>query len=242
VRVVVALALLAGCNGGGVTLVDAAADGFPPGCQYECSALLQCRAGVAYQRTHAPIACELWEGSCPGNARGCSTSCDVAFTASPAGAEGDNWADLLHVFCAETPVAQVGDSCANRCLPTRAVAAANGTATQQYLACDSSLGTCVAADPPTIADYLGACTPMGEAWKTPGATGFADAGSHACLVAYSPQTQTSKLAATIYCVGDWECPQGSSCDDGLLNLERPDIVHGVCRPGARGEPLITHLP
>jgi hypothetical protein len=239
VRVVVVLALLAGCNGGGdVMLVDAATDGFPPGCQYECSALLQCRAGVAYQRTHAPIACELWQGSCPGSARGCTTGCDVAFTASP---DGD-WAELLHVFCEETAVAKVGDSCASRCLPTRAVAGTNGTVTQQYLACDSSLGTCVAADPPTVADYLGACTPMGEAWKTPGATGFADAGTHACLVAYSPQTQTSKIASTIYCVGDWECPQGSSCDDGLLNLEHPDIVHGVCRPGARGAPLVSHLP
>jgi hypothetical protein len=240
VRLVVALGLLVGCDRGPhVVIVDAAGDGVSPGCQYDCSALLQCRADVVYERAHAPIACELWQGSCPGRAHGCAASCDVSFTAMPG---MENWSDAMHVFCAETPVAKVGDSCASRCLPTRAVADAQDNVTQQYLACDAALGVCVAAEPPAVAGYLGACVPSGEAWKTPGATGFAGAGDHACLVAFSPQTLDSKVAATIYCVGDWQCPQGSSCDDGLLNLDRPDIAHSVCRPGARGAPLVTHLP
>ena len=144
-------------------------------------------------------------------------------------------------LCAETPDAQPGDACSSYalapnsqpCVPTRAQLGSDGTVTgQAYLAC-APTGTCVTAPAPTIAGYLTACAGSGA---TAGSAGVDVFGSdHACLVAPgSDGTVASGL--TIRCVGDWECPQGSLCDDQIAvraTTEPLQSTTAVCKPGPR---------
>ena len=120
--------------------------------------------------------------------------------------DGASWfgTDAAPFACA-LPAKQVGDACP--CLPTRAVDVGDGTVTQTYLACVD--GLCAEAAPPVV-----------EGWLEPCRSGDApclDGG--ACAV------------RTTYCLGDWECPEGATCD--LV----PGEDTPVCRPGPRGAPV-----
>jgi hypothetical protein len=237
-RTCLMLAMLVACNGGGTQITLDGSSDAPPNCHYDCVSGLQCQSSVAYQREQTPVPCALWEGACPGTARLCTTSCDVVFSTVRF---PDDWATRLQAFCAETPVAQPGQSCDDGCLPTRAIGDAAGNVTQQYLACVSN--QCVATAAPTVADYLAPCS-VGAEYAGPGVTGAADGhdGVHACLLAWDAALMATRQGSTIYCIGDWECPTGASCDDGLGFVDSPTRVAGVCRPGARGAPLLSRLP
>jgi hypothetical protein len=143
------------------------------------------------------------------------------------------------VLCAETPVAQVGDACdssgSHPCLPTRAQLAADGTvASQSYLAC-AETGQCVAAAAPVIAGYLQPCDPATlTSYGVVDANGAVASYISACLLAWNSNTQAITSGRTISCIGDWECPEGSLCDDMIVDLMSPSQRLNVCKPGPRG--------
>jgi hypothetical protein len=231
------LVALAACNGSSPKItLDGSVDGFGPDCKFECVGELQCRDGFAYARTNAPVPCVEWVGSCPGTTAQCSGGCDLVFSAH----RTDDWSGQLAALCRDTQVAKVGDSCANQCLPTRAVADAQGNVTQQYLACTG--GTCAAAAAPSVGNYLGACGAMAVQFGAPGVTGVVSDGTNACLLAWDTAAGKTRQGSTIFCIGDWECPSGSSCDDSLPFVDDVGVIGAVCRPGARGAALLARLP
>ncbi|HLL25708.1 MAG TPA: hypothetical protein VK427_26405 [Kofleriaceae bacterium] len=138
------------------------------------------------------------------------------------------------VLCAETAEARVGDACKPDgtlpCLPTRAHLAADGTVTgQTYLACGANQ-TCATAPPPVISRYLEACDPaiVAEHGANGVNRGVSVGGVDACLLALNAATHTVASGRTKRCVGDWNCPAGSLCDDQVSG------VAAVCKPGPRG--------
>ena len=171
----------------------------------------------------------------------CSAGCAVQ-AMSRAGAQAAPLANDLAAFCSDTRAAQVGDACddATPCLPTRATLAADGTVTgQEYLTCGE--GKCIAAAAPDVPEYLGACaddpTPYAGQTGLIVATVYDPAApdaAAACLVATDPVTKRVASAATITCVGDWECPDGALCDDQLDQLAGGFVALGACKPGPRG--------
>ena len=143
------------------------------------------------------------------------------------------------LLCAERPSKKVGDACTDVCWPTRAELAADGTVTgQTYLACDHTTSTCVAAPAPVIPGYLKAsCDPNATSAVSSG-VGYIEGTQYEqvysyppCLIVWSGGVQYS--GATIACLGDWDCPDGSLCDDqlDLLTGYRP---FAVCKPGPKG--------
>ncbi len=145
------------------------------------------------------------------------------------------------LLCAETPVAVVGQPCTTTggieaCLPTRAVVDTNGLVTgQDYLTCDSSTHLCKAAGPPTIVDYLQPCdATLVAMYAAPGVNGVAGGLETACMIAWDETAQQARSGRTQQCLGDWECPSGALCDDGLDRLPSTNPVLGVCKPGPRG--------
>ncbi|HLL25707.1 MAG TPA: hypothetical protein VK427_26400, partial [Kofleriaceae bacterium] len=142
------------------------------------------------------------------------------------------------VLCAETPQAAVGDSCKLNgtmpCLPTRAQLAADGTVTgQTYLVCGAD-EKCAAAPAPVIPQYLEPCAPSYiTQYGHPGVNAFATTGSGACLLAWNTATQAVATGRTTKCVGDWDCPAGSLCDDQVVSVHFNDFS-AVCKPGPRG--------
>ncbi|HEY5944682.1 MAG TPA: hypothetical protein VIV40_04295 [Kofleriaceae bacterium] len=232
-----ALATLLACKDDNHITLDGSTDVFPEGCHFDCTSQIQCRAGVAYQRDPAPIPCEAWTGSCAGVAHACTAGCDLEFWATRL---ANDYATSLDAFCSETPVAQVGDTCARGCLPTRAVADAQGNVTQQYLRCDAN--QCAIAAPATVESYLAPCGVGGDL-AGPDVTGIAsDGGDRVCLIAWDATSSTSRKGSSVHCVGDWECPDGSSCDDSLPLVDHSGGSTAVCRPGARGSALFARLP
>lgn len=144
------------------------------------------------------------------------------------------------VMCADTPVARAGDACdlaADPCLPTRATRNPDGTvAGQDYLACVA--GTCAAAAPPSVPDYLASCDdPTLDLYGATDALGVIAepmTKREACLLAWDPATQAITSGVTITCVGDWECPELSLCDDAVPVIVSTGGPVAVCKPGPRG--------
>lgn len=217
-----------------------------PGEICECFTEIGCRSGQAVHSGTGEIPCDEWyAGFCEDyGGHACTAGCYVE---SVVGSESPRLSYAPSaVFCLETPAAQLGDSCANDCLPTRAQVATDGTVTQQYLQCGgTTTAMCVAAPPPVIDNYLAPCPNAAARWGGPGAngiTGASDDGfafTYVCLLAWDPATATTASGATIQCVGDWDCPDGSLCDDHVAQI--PADYFGpiaVCRPGGpRGEPI-----
>lgn len=173
-------------------------------------------------------------------------------------------------LCTGTPDARAGDACTEPgyvsttlpCVPTHAQLGSDGTVTgQTYLACQNN--TCVAASPPTVANYLATCPAYstgsaGSAGSGAGSDSAAGSGSamtgvwadvgflvdnetsvslsplNVCLFAWDAATQKLATGATIGCIGDWECPQGSLCDDELPVFGTASAPVAVCKPGPRG--------
>jgi hypothetical protein len=155
-------------------------------------------------------------------------------------------------LCVDTPEAMIGDACNGmdqECLPTRAHVATDGTVTdQQYLRCDYTTSTCVAASAPVFEDanrqpfYLTRCADLTlTQYGVDGVNGTVLTGGYdvpgryaACLLAWDAATQTVASGLTATCYGDWECPTGALCD-GSVNLIATAGMHvAVCKPGPRG--------
>ena len=149
---------------------------------------------------------ESWEGVCPEPTNvDCPDGCEI---------DGARYDGHLGDRLCRAETKEAGDPCP---CTTRAVDLGDGTVAQSYLECAGNV--CVAADPPVIARWLEPCdwvTPPSDTYN--GAQGF-------CLVA------CGRTGETIYCVGDWECPEGATCD--LV----PGEETPVCRPGPRGAPI-----
>lgn len=140
------------------------------------------------------------------------------------------------ILCAETPEAQVGAACmvnwGSPCLPTRAHLNADGTvASQTYLHC-SQTGRCELGGAPIIASYLQPCDAMTLAtYGTSGANGRAGT----CLLAWDSAMQRITSGQSRICLGDWDCPAGSLCDDQITALDTPPPPRlAICKPGPRG--------
>ena len=242
--IVIAFAACSGGPGGGA-VPDAGGgpgvpDARPGGPQPDCVgpyAVLQCQGGTVMTRlfydrsTSATLACPLkdqsYQASCTG---GCAIEGAIAPTSG---------IDYLVVpdpqaLCAQTPSKQVGDACdaEHPCVPTRVTLAADGTvAGQTYLTCS---GTCVATAAPSFPWYLTACDADTLAtYGVSGANGYA-ASDHqaACLIAWDDAKQAAASGQSYPCIGDWDCPAGSLCDDKLAQLGAVPVA--VCKPGPKG--------
>jgi hypothetical protein len=203
----------------------------------ECFQERGCEHGRALDVPSTEVPNDLWTTTfCEDYfSRPCAAGCAVE-SVGP-GTDLGNQIDPV-IFCAETPDAQAGDSCALGCLPTRASVDANGVVTQAYLACDQTAGRCAAAPPPTVATWMQPC-PKTAAGRGPGANGRASAdqdGGDQCLIAWDATTSTIASGQTIACLGDWECPAGAMCDDHVPAVDG-EGGGAVCRPGARGTPI-----
>jgi hypothetical protein len=212
----------------------------------ECFYVRSCQQGLVHEVDTGAVPCDAWHGpdTCYDHGtfmctQGCTIESQVEWPLDPRIAMPDG-----AIFCAETPVAALGGPCNHDCLPTRAEVAADGTVTQQYLECadDSSGGyVCAAAPPPVVDGYLAPCPMTAAHYGGPGVNGVFSAYDdgfdlvHECLLAWDAASGTIANGETIPCIGDWECPDSSLCDDRLA-LQTPPLA--VCRPGGpRGAPL-----
>jgi hypothetical protein len=139
------------------------------------------------------------------------------------------------VLCAETPEKRAGDPCdllgTNPCWPTRARVNADGTvAGQDYLQCNA--GACAPTAAPVVSGYLAPCSAPHQ--EAAGVNGVVVNAVDGCLLAWDATTQTVFTGATRVCIGDWQCPAGSLCDDQVTNLAGGGTPIGVCKPGPRG--------
>lgn len=214
-RWLIGVLVLVGC-GGSTAAPDAMIDA--DGCGIiECRAAVECRGGVVTSWIGTDSPCD-WGGVCPSSDVECTAGCDV----DGAYFWGDEVLDAV-TLCAETPAKQVGDPCP--CLPTRAVDQGDGTVAQTYLACEG--GVCVEAAAPVVDGWLAPC--VGVVPPSAGFAGWVHTTQGDCLV------DDPCVVRTIQCSGDWQCPEGASCDDAVPN---PDgYVLGICRPGPRGSPI-----
>jgi hypothetical protein len=206
---------------------DAAPDA--GGCvPWECFGDIACSADQAVRTGGGELPCGLDYHACTVDHATCTAGCALAIDVPG----GYDFQGSVAVLCAETPAAQVGDPCDRNCLPTRASIAADGTVTQQYLACadDPTTGAsaCAAAPAPIVASYLQPCAPyqLADAGNYPGQDGVID---ESCLIAWDGTTLHA--GTTFRCLGDWQCPDGSLCDDQLFYAGEPERSPGVCKPG-----------
>ena len=211
-----------GASNDGDSMPDAAPDAWPE--VIDCWATLTCRGGSVYSTYGSDSSDDPTCGY--GVAYVCDDGCDV---------EGAGYFDAEANFeparlCAGAPDLTSGDGCwgDGPCWPTHGVAQPDGTLTQEYLRCDRDLHECVATEPPTVDYWLQPCT----TYETlpPDFHGV----SRQCLVDQD-EAGCAITGATYVCRGDWECPEGATCDDSL-----PDTAtwaRAVCRPGPRGAPL-----
>jgi hypothetical protein len=227
-RCVLALVLLAACGGRAgsddAAGDDASTDGHRPDAEctiWECQAFEVCNGGVVSWSGGADTDGQCFaEDPCPDPLTyACAEGCDVN------GAFFDPAIDPS-ILCHETPTKMIGDPCG--CLPTRAIPQPDGSVLQQYLTCGAN-NLCEAAEPPVVDGWLGPCAAINVPADYNGAKYSSDGW---CLV-QSVGGTCSESVKTIDCIGDWQCPQGASCDDSLAGAEGG----AFCRPGARGAPL-----
>jgi hypothetical protein len=235
-RAVFLALVLAACKDDPRITVDGSMDG-AAGCQKICEGELQCRNGIAYHRPPAQVPCDQWQGTCAGTVVVCSAGCDLDFGLP----RTDDWSMQLRALCADAAQAQPGDSCAAGCVPTRAVADGQGGVQQQYLRCDAGSNQCVVTTAPDVPSYLMPCV-AGLDYAEPGVNGIVRESGMACLLAWDTSTASARHGLSNFCVGDWECAAGASCDDSLPFLNVSGANAAVCRPGPRGAPLVGHLP
>jgi hypothetical protein len=136
-------------------------------------------------------------------------------------------------LCAEATEAKVGDACSNVCVPTRAKLGSDGTVLSElYLACESR--KCVATSAPVVANYLKACDAATVAqYGSANVNGVVPENNPtACLLAWNGSAASSGI--TTKCIGDWQCPMGSLCDDEMTLLVTSSTPVAVCKPGPRG--------
>ena len=234
-------AIVAGLTTAGCGWAASGPDAATASC--ECFPVFGCKDGKVIEGGYGELSCPfVFAGGCERAVYTCSAGCTVEMESEVSGPGVASPA-----LCAETPPAQVGDPCSlGSCLPTRAQVAAEGTVTQQYLACDVGTSACVVAAAPVVDHYLDPC-PASAALVPPGPTvngmigaysdGFDD--RHVCLLAWDAATSTVVSGVSIQCYGDWDCPDGAMCDDHVPQALASSLPTpwAVCRPGARGTPL-----
>ena len=221
---VVALAApLGGCQDGG-------ADDVPTDCHLDCFGGATCTAGVihVYGFGARPVACDapIVANACDKSTVTCALGCRAEVTVG--GGPNSSGSDPYAWLClAETP-ARVGDACVtdDDCHPTFAIPDSGGNLRQTYLRCDGA-STCEVASPPTVTGYGEPCAPgpvvsFDVTW-TAGATAgdVCLAVDRGCLRTFASRT----------CAGDWDCPQGSRCDDTIPHAGGAAGT-GVCHPRA----------
>ncbi len=132
----------------------------------------------------------------------CTSACDIELDRMNLGKRAMPSVDPA-ILCAETPAAFVDNPCGvtSFCLPTRATVE-NGVVVQQYIACGEE--TCISRPAPYIENYGAPCVDSAYDERSPSRA--------ACFG-----------GVTEYCIGDWECPPGTQCDDSV-EAPRP-----VCR-------------
>ncbi len=212
----------------------------PPSCHYFTYDQMQCAGGAPEGASYVVEdggSAHCFGGQTQVSHATCAQGCIVETVVT--GALHTLPIDQPGLLCAERPSAQVGDACSEVCWPTRAELAADGTVTgQNYLACDPTTDTCVAAPAPVIPGYLGpSCDPNYTSQVTSGVgyiagTQYEEVYSYPpCLIVWSGGVQYT--GGTVACLGDWDCPAGSLCDD-QLDLLQGDQPFAVCKPGPKG--------
>jgi hypothetical protein len=216
---------------------DASIDGFPDGCHYDCFGALECRSGMVRYSPPTAVPCAHWTGECPHTDMTCREGCAQGdFSVPFLRLRSFDLRDRLAALCSETPAARPGDACEPLlCRPTRAAALADGSVTQSYLRCGAN-SQCETDEPPVIERYLEPCTPTAAQYGRPGESGYVSDGYESyCLIHHDAEAGCVRQGRTILCLGDWDCPQGSTCDAGLRRLDLPTALGTpVCRPGPRG--------
>lgn len=217
------------------------------GLGYPSSQTASCEAGTAHVSTifyfnmgGTHSMCTMTHAATVPCASGCAveTSLELFNTSDLEIADLGEHAEVL---CAETPEAKVGDVCGGlytgpNCRPTRAHLNADGTvASQNYLACDYTTKRCVTSGAPIVSSYLQACdsATVANHSGTDVKGRVKLTGTAACLLAYDSSTSTMRSGVTRVCLGDWDCPAGSLCDDMIPALDAITPL-AVCKPGPRG--------
>lgn len=162
----------------------------------------------------------------------CANGCDAEWS--------ELWEDEIaeaspEQLCAGAADRQVGDACwyAASCWPTHAVAQPDGSVTQVYLTCDSTLHQCVETSAPTLERWLEPCGPQRDVPSE--FHGWAEGGFYGACLIDRTAAGCSMSGTTKLCNGDWDCPIGATCDHSLPTTSW--VPRAVCRPGARGLPL-----
>jgi hypothetical protein len=140
-------------------------------------------------------------------------------------------------LCQGAAQAQLGDACVGdgACMPTTARLADDGTVVSTgHLVCRA--GACAEGPGPTIERYLEACSAATTSQHGPGTLGViaSSDGGTSCLLVWDEAAQAIASGVTRTCIGDWQCPAGSLCDDQLPELNDPQRPMAVCKPGPRG--------
>lgn len=210
-------------------------------CEYSCDRQATCVDGRVPLWQLEPTPCWEWTDSCaPVGYQTCAAGCDV---------EGAVWEVPGAVvaearLCAESPTARVGDACPNGrwdCRPTRLEPQPDGSLRQIYLDCENRV--CAEQPPPDRPTFLAACDKVDPAevapWIGSGATGVITNISTPCLLV--DDGTCLHVGRTYGCDGDWDCPQGASCERLSWLDGEVAPTGGVCRPGLRGTPIAVEL-
>jgi hypothetical protein len=183
-------------------------------------------------------------------AAGCATTGDVGQRQLLPGFDLFRLAKHAAALCNETPEAKAGDPCSRAflsphgCAPTRAKLATDGSVIgHDYLACSDTTKQCIASPGPTISGYLAACDAATLAQHGAAnvngvvavdVTMASNPMRRACLLAWDSAAQAISSGRSISCIGDWECPAGSLCDDQIAVLGVAAQKIAACKPGPRG--------
>jgi len=194
-----------------------------PSCHWDCFGLHECHDGVVTTMRHGPVPCEHWQGVCPRRESfRCERGCRTDVTYLYPGAEARE-------MCEEHRPKQVGDPCRDdsECRPEVATWDAQGNVTNVYLRCDVAAGTCVAREPPVVADWLAPCGLVPD--DSPGFA-YGVTASAACsggLCAFLETETCVKQGCTIPCSTDGQCPVGAVCEEGTYCKPGPPNLIGV---------------
>jgi hypothetical protein len=198
----------------------------------DCWDSVSCRDGVVY-RSYGSDSDSGDDPTCGyGPVSTCADGCD---------AEGSSFFDddAFGVddaqLCAGAADRAVGDPCfrLGPCWPTHAATQPDGTVTQGYLACDSEAAQCVETAPPAIDGWLAPCAAYEPV--TGPFEGMAEGGYYGACLVDQDGVDCSVSVQSLPCNGDWECPDGATCDSTLSTTSTRRFA--VCRPGPRGAPL-----
>jgi len=212
--------------------------GFPPGC-YRCVGGTTCRDGIVTDTPNAPVLCDFFTGSCPApTIYKCKEGCAIeptdihppSLNGYPYGPNPFAGADAaaLAALCKETPSKTAGapcDSTPSSCEPNRAQDQPDGGLHTEHLACKDAI-----CQPTALPEHF--YTPCSAFTFT--GDGFVKSDQCPYCLAYKDVAGGCiRTGCTGPCWSDHECPQGSFCDETIVNLSQPSEKTPLCRPGPR---------